>query len=173
MASYLDGPGAAGPLRRFSFQNHNFSRKAPGYSSYHHAANHLMGAYCTSPFARRGEDALVLVWDGGMTPRLYEVSAATSTVRAVSVVLPIVGNSFSDFCGEFDPFYRDTSGLSSEETVRYRLSIAGKAMAYAALGEVVESSYQAFDSPSQPLTSSLNGRGQRTADKTSRTRSSA
>ncbi|MFC3890937.1 carbamoyltransferase N-terminal domain-containing protein [Lentzea rhizosphaerae] len=160
VASYLDGPGAAGPLRRFSFQNHDFSRKAPGYSSYHHAANHLMGAYCTSPFARRGEDALVLVWDGGMTPRLYEVSAATRTVKAVSVVLPIVGNSFSDFCGEFDPFYRDTSGLSSEETVRYRLSIAGKAMAYAALGEVVESSYQAFDDlfSSLPGVSSDNGR---------------
>ena len=37
-----------------------------------HITNHITSAYTTAPFA--GEDAYVLVWDGGICPRLYEVS---------------------------------------------------------------------------------------------------
>lgn len=49
------------------------------YDSYVHVAGHLASAYCTSPFARRGEPSMVLVWDGGCFP----VSTA-STPMAVS-----------------------------------------------------------------------------------------
>jgi carbamoyltransferase len=54
-------------------------------------------------------------------------------------------NSFADFSAQFDPFRRDTGDLSPDEAVRHHLSIAGKAMAYAALGRVEESAFAVFD----------------------------
>ena len=43
------------------------------YTSYVHVGSHLAAAYSTSPFARRNEPSMVLVWDGGCFPRLYYV----------------------------------------------------------------------------------------------------
>ncbi|TDD61283.1 hypothetical protein E1263_07965 [Kribbella antibiotica] len=143
VAPYLDGTD--GPLHPHLFDGHNFGGAAEGYVSYHHVSNHVMGAYVSSPFAVRGEDSLVLVWDGGMVPRLYHVGNRTRTVTALAPLLPITGNSFGDFSGQFEPFWRDTSDLTEDETVRYHLSIAGKAMAYAALGKVEESAFKVFD----------------------------
>ncbi|AHH95952.1 carbamoyltransferase N-terminal domain-containing protein [Kutzneria albida] len=145
VAPYLDGTGAEGPLRPHPFEAHDFGGRTAGYVSYHHVSNHVLGAYCSSPFAERGQDALVLVWDGGMVPRLYHAGHHTRTVTAIAPVLPITGNSFADFSGQFEPFLRDTTDMSPDETVRYHLSIAGKAMAYAALGSVEESAFAVFD----------------------------
>ena len=145
VAPYVDGPGAEGPMRRYVFQDYDSSSFVSGYVSYYHISNHLLGAYCSSPFATRGEDALVLVWDGGTVPRLYHVEARTRTVTAVSSLLPITGNSFALFSSQFDPFRRDINGLSTEEVLRYHLSLAEKAMAYAALGRVEESVFPILD----------------------------
>lgn len=145
VAPYTDGPTTSEPLARYSFDGYDFGPSTAGYSSYHHVSNHLLGAYCSSPFAMRGEDAVVLIWDGGMIPRLYHVEAGTRTITTVPLGLPLLGNSFAEFSASFGPFRKDTSGMSADETLRHHLSIAGKAMAYAALGTVQESAFAVFD----------------------------
>ncbi len=145
VAPYQDRPGAGDPLARYSFCQHSFSPSAEGYVSYHHVANHLLGGYCSSPFAARGEDALVLVWDGGTVPRLYEVTARDRSVRAVTSLLPLTGDIFGEFSSRFEPFWKDTAGFSPDEVMRHHLSIAGKAMAYAALGRAEENAFPLFD----------------------------
>jgi len=134
VAPYVERPGDEGPLQRNRFNGRPFIGDL-GYVSYNHVTNHLLGSYCCSPFAIRGEDALALVWDGGIVPRLYQVRAASRTVTLVSTLLPITGNSFADFCAQFGPFYADLTGLSLEQMEQHHLSIAGKAMAYAAKGK--------------------------------------
>jgi carbamoyltransferase len=144
VAPYQDRRGGS-PLARYSFTNHSFNTSAAGYASYHHVSNHLLGGYCSSPFAACGEDALVLVWDGGTVPRLYAVTAATRTVRWLTDLLPITGDIFGEFSSHLDPFFRDTNSFSADEIMRYHLSIAGQAMAYAALGRVEEDAFGVFD----------------------------
>jgi carbamoyltransferase len=145
VAPYLESPGDTGPLQRHTFAQHHFNDTAGGYASYTHVANHLLGAYCCSPFAVRGEDALALVWDGGIVPRLYQVRAATRAVTLVSALLPLTGNSFADFSAGFEPFSADVSKLSTEQVIRHHLSIAGKAMAYAALGKSTPEAFSVLD----------------------------
>lgn len=145
VASYQDRAADRDPVRRHVFDDHSFATRTGGYVSYHHASNHLVGAYTASPAARRGEDAWVLVWDGGTVPRLYEVNAQKRSVVPVAALLPLTGNSFGDFSGQFEPYWRSTEGMTADEIWRYRLSIAGKAMAYAALGTVEDSAFGVFD----------------------------
>ncbi|WP_431926375.1 carbamoyltransferase N-terminal domain-containing protein [Nonomuraea jabiensis] len=144
-APYVESAGDDGPLQRHAFDRHDFNRSG-GYVSYTHVANHMLGAYCTSPFAANGEDALVLVWDGSIIPRLYEVRPTERSATLVSALMPIVGNSFSDFSGQFDPFLLRHAGIPTfEEMSRHHLSTAGKAMAYAALGHVETEAFGVFD----------------------------
>ena len=145
VASYQDRPADRAPLRRHVIEDHSFAARHTGYASYHHVSNHLVGSYAASPFAARAEDAWVLVWDAGIVPRVYEVSAATRSVSPVAALMPLTGNSFGDFCGQFEPFWRSAEGMTADEFWRYRLSIAGKAMAYAALGTVEESAFPVLD----------------------------
>ncbi|WP_329325149.1 carbamoyltransferase N-terminal domain-containing protein [[Kitasatospora] papulosa] len=144
VAPYVESPSSSGPLQRHAFDDHDFNG-AGGYASYTHVANHLLGAYCSSPFAEREEDAFVLVWDGGIVPRLYRVQAATREITLVSALMPVTGNSFADFSSQFEPYLRDTSNLSTDQEIRYHLSIAGKAMAYAALGQVEPNAFAIFE----------------------------
>jgi len=145
VAPYLDGPGPDGAIRRYLFHDHDFAAPGRGYASYNHVTNHVLGAYCSSPFAARYESAMILAWDGGMVPHLYQVNPHSRTVTAVSALLPITGNCFAEFSSRFGPFRIDPAGLSEEELLRCELSIAGKAMAYAALGEVTPSAFPVFD----------------------------
>lgn len=142
VAPYVESPGDDGPLQRYCFAGRDV---IGDYVSYHHVANHVMGAYCSSSFAKSREDALVLVWDGGIVPRLYQLRAATREVALVSALLPITGNSFADFCAQFEPFLTDVSGLSPDEVIRRHLSVAGKAMAYAALGTAEPDAFPVLD----------------------------
>ncbi|GAA2680185.1 carbamoyltransferase N-terminal domain-containing protein [Streptomyces lunalinharesii] len=145
VAPYQDRPGTRDPLWRYAFADHDFAPGNRGYASYHHVSNHLFGAYCTSPFAARGQDALALVWDGVTVPRLYDVDAVGRTATPVAELMPFTGNSFADFSVQFDPFRPRTEAGSEEESTRRHLSVAGKAMAYAALGRIEESAYPVFD----------------------------
>ena len=144
VAPYLEGPADDGPLQRYTFDGYHFNGTG-SYASYTHVANHILGAYCTSPFAARGEDALALVWDGGIVPRLYRVQAARCEVTMLSALPPVIGNSFADFSAQFDPFRYDEDALSPEEADRRHLSVAGKAMAYAALGTVEPDLFAVLD----------------------------
>jgi carbamoyltransferase len=137
--STLDGIDC--PTRReFAFDGFG----GAGYLSYSHAAGHLFGAYCTSPFASRGEDAVVLTWDGGMAPRLYLVRPGQKAVTALGPIAKIHGNLFGDFCSHFEPFSQNTAAPTLEERISRHLEIPGKAMAYAALGTVEQSSFPVF-----------------------------
>ncbi|WP_392667958.1 carbamoyltransferase N-terminal domain-containing protein [Streptomyces sp. LN785] len=143
VAPYVDGIQSLDPLQRYEFTEHHFNSKQLGYVSYHHVSNHALGSYCTSPFAQRGEDSLALVWDGGISPRLYQVSARTRTVKAVAPLFPTTGNIFADFCAFFDPFRHEDVAPEAREL--HHLSVAGKAMAYAALGTAEKSAFATFD----------------------------
>ncbi|MFG2883456.1 carbamoyltransferase N-terminal domain-containing protein [Streptomyces sp. NPDC048297] len=146
VAPYVDSAGGD-VLQRYEFAPISFGSAARSrpYTSYHHASNHIMGAYCTSPFAQRREDALVVVWDGGMAPRAYHVDPGRREVRFVAELLPVVGNAFPAFCSQFEPFLWDGQNESREAFIRHHLEISGKAMAYAALGSEEEEAVKAID----------------------------
>ncbi|AXI80902.1 carbamoyltransferase N-terminal domain-containing protein [Peterkaempfera bronchialis] len=130
------GPGTD-PLRRYTFDGLPLGSRTVGYASYHHATQHLLGSYCTSPFAARGEPALVLVWDGGMVPTLYRVDPGPPLrVRSLGGLFPVYGSAFADFAAQFDPFRQAGAPEPAfdEHTMPRNLDVAGKAMAYAALG---------------------------------------
>ncbi|MET9631804.1 carbamoyltransferase N-terminal domain-containing protein [Lentzea sp. NPDC006480] len=137
VAPYVESGGD--PLQRHTFSGHGLGE----YASYHHVANHLIGTYCSSPFAARGEDAFVLVWDGIITPRLYLVRG--SEVTFVEELMPVFGGSFAAFCARFEPYLRPFEDMSSEPAIRHHLSVAGKAMAYAAKGTVETGAFAVFD----------------------------
>lgn len=99
------------------------------FSSYVHVAGHISSAYCTSAFAQRGEPSLVLVWDSGLLPRLYWVDPA-SGVENGGELFPLIGHTYATAAHHFGPFRR-----SDESTTVDDLSVAGKLMAYIALGK--------------------------------------
>ncbi|MBF6228757.1 hypothetical protein IU470_27110 [Nocardia abscessus] len=144
VAPYQDYPGKTKPGTRYQFRRHGFGSPDGAYTSYHHVDHHILGGYCTSPFAMRGEDALVLVWDGGTVARAYHVAAASRVVHSVATVLPLVGNTFTHFSSHFEPFIPSIEGLSPDQVLRQHLAIPGKAMAYAGLGAVEESAFPAL-----------------------------
>lgn len=107
--------------KSFSYQQQNFS-----YKSYMHISGHLMSGFCTSPFASRGEDAFLLIWDGGMMPQLFYMRHKEKSIEKLETIFNLLGISYSSFASNYAPF----NHLSY-----YDLSIAGKLMAYIALGE--------------------------------------
>lgn len=114
-------------------------RPLPGitdsYRSHHHSSGHLAGGYCTSPSARRGQAAAVVVWDGGVAPRLYIVDPASHRVRGLGPVLPLKGNAYVEVVSRFAPF-RLPANADRNLFEKHQLSAPGKAMAYAGLGAV-------------------------------------
>ncbi|MFG3578701.1 carbamoyltransferase N-terminal domain-containing protein [Micromonospora chersina] len=102
------------------------------YESYVHVAGHLASAYCTSPFARRGEPSMVLVWDGGCFPRLYCVDA-DGRIEPGGEAFPLIGHTYSMTSQYWGPFKRQHKSSHVDD-----LSVAGKMMAYIALGTARE-----------------------------------
>ncbi|WP_274911228.1 carbamoyltransferase N-terminal domain-containing protein [Streptomyces sp. WZ-12] len=134
VAAYQDLPGAE-VLARRDFIGLPLGSARHAYSGYHHSTQHLMGSYTTSPFARRGQDALVLVWDGGMTPVLYRVEPQPLRVTRLGELFPLYGSIFADFCAALPPFRGSHQPAAQDPQLMPRnLDVAGKAMAYAALG---------------------------------------
>ncbi|MCA6107989.1 nodulation protein NodU [Bradyrhizobium cenepequi] len=99
------------------------------YKSYPHITGHVAGAYCTSPFAKAGQPAFCLVWDGCIFPRLYYVDPRGA--RFIECLFPIIGHAYAVAGHHFGP-YRQASRTS------WDLGVAGKLMAYIALGSVDE-----------------------------------
>jgi carbamoyltransferase len=99
------------------------------YTSYVHVAGHIASAYCSSPFARRGESSVVLVWDGGLFPRLY-LAKHNGAVAAGGEVFPLIGHAYAMAAHHFGPYRRDEESLTVDD-----LGVAGKLMAYIALGK--------------------------------------
>ncbi|WP_025038577.1 nodulation protein NodU [Bradyrhizobium sp. DOA9] len=95
------------------------------YRSYAHVAGHVAGAYCTSPFAKAQAPALCLVWDGCIFPRLYHVGPAGA--RFLDTLFPVIGQAYAIAGHRFGP-YRQAGQAG------WDLGVAGKLMAYIALG---------------------------------------
>lgn len=128
--SILNGH-ASGPLL---IGDHSFR-----YTSYLHVTGHVMGTYATSPFAARGESAYILVWDGGMYPRLYYFDVSARQIENLGPIFLLIGNIYSIFAQHFGPF-KVAGGFAKDN-----LSVAGKVMAYIALGEVRKELFPIFD----------------------------
>jgi carbamoyltransferase len=101
------------------------------YVSWPHYAGHVIGAWCTSPFAAAGQSAFVLSWDGGMVPYLYYVHGDSGRVENVGAPLSIVGDLYAEVAAGRGPFNANPSSWES-------LGTPGKIMAYAAYGQVRE-----------------------------------
>lgn len=145
VAPYIHGLIEPDPLKRTWFTGLPGSPISPGYASFSHVAGHVMTSYCTSPFAKASEDAMVLVWDGGMLPQLYMVRPNTLQVEALGPLFSLIGNTFSAFCQEFEPYLIDRSLMSAHERDQRELEVPGKAMAYAGMGRVEPSTFDIFD----------------------------
>ena len=99
------------------------------YTSYAHAAGHAASVYATSPFACRRESSYVLIWDGCMFPRLYLVEPARGAI-GLGVLFPLIGHSYALMAQHFGPFRHGPNLVAFDD-----LTVAGKLMAYIALGK--------------------------------------
>ncbi|WOH85431.1 nodulation protein NodU [Bradyrhizobium sp. BEA-2-5] len=103
--------------------------KAFHYTSYPHVASHVASAYCTSPFAKSAEPSFCLAWDGSTFPRLYHVGHEGA--RFLECLFPITGHAYASAGHHFGPYKR-------ADRTKWDLGVAGKLMAYIALGSVDE-----------------------------------
>lgn len=129
VAAYRENSLADDVLAEQQFTGLLMGGRSFEYSSFLHATGHIMGAYCSSPFARKREDAYVLVWDGGMYPRLYYINPAGPTIENLGPIFLLIGNIYTIFSQHFGPF--KVQGSFAKDN----LSVAGKVMAYIALGQ--------------------------------------
>ncbi|MTV11720.1 MULTISPECIES: nodulation protein NodU [Bradyrhizobium] len=105
------------------------------YESYPHVTGHVASAYSTSPFASAGKPAFCLVWDGCIFPRLYYVEPRGA--RLIASLFPMIGHAYAAAGLHFGP-YRQPNRTN------WDLGIAGKLMAYIALGSVDETIVAVF-----------------------------
>jgi carbamoyltransferase len=126
-------------LELLSFDDLQINGTAYSYKSSLHVTGHVMSAYCSSPFAQKNEDAYLLVWDGGMYPRLYFFDAGKKQAFNYGPIFLLIGNMYSIFAQHFGPF-AVKGGFAKDS-----LSVAGKVMAYIALGKKREELFEIFD----------------------------
>lgn len=105
------------------------------YRSYPHVTGHVASAYCTRPFAKAGQPAFCLVWDGAMPARLYHVGGREG--RLLDCLVPMIGRAYIAAGQRFGPYKTANRGWME-------LGIAGKVMAYIALGCVDENIVTVF-----------------------------
>lgn len=92
VAPYRETERAPDPGKPGQVGNVELGGKTKSYTSYVHVASHIAAAYCTSPFAQRGEPAMVLVWDSGCFPRLYHVDAG-GRIEPGGELFPLIGHA--------------------------------------------------------------------------------
>ncbi|HEY1820885.1 MAG TPA: carbamoyltransferase N-terminal domain-containing protein [Trebonia sp.] len=105
------------------------------FTSYPHIAGHVYSALATLP-AAADESCVVLVWDGGLFPRLY-AAQSDGSVRALGPVGHLIGHCYAIAAHHFGPYRRVVQSTSSDD-----LSVAGKLMAYIALGKHNDAVYR-------------------------------
>ncbi|SDF89583.1 carbamoyltransferase [Bradyrhizobium brasilense] len=121
------------------------------YRSYPHVTSHLAAAYCTSPFAKAGQGAFCLLWDGGTFPRLYHVGRQGA--RFIECLFPVIGHVYAAAGLHFGPYKQanranwdlgDPGKMDPGGAGKLNLGLAGKLMAYIALGSVEEAIVAVF-----------------------------
>jgi carbamoyltransferase len=123
LAPYRRGIVSADLMRPYRFQTLDLR-----YTSYSHYAGHVAGAYCTSPFARAGESAYVLCWDGAMFPFLYRYDGDAATVVDLGPLFLMLGDTYHELAQLYEPF-------DAPIKWPHTLALPGKIMAYIAFGE--------------------------------------
>ncbi|MDW3192243.1 MAG: carbamoyltransferase N-terminal domain-containing protein [Cytophagales bacterium] len=131
VAGYREKALSANVFQPFDHDSLPIDNHVLAYSSYMHVTGHIAGAYCSSPFARANQSSYILVWDGGMFPRLYYFDAQKIAFQNLGPINFLIGNFYQVFASYFHPF--SVANPQQKED----LSIAGKVMAYIAKGEVV------------------------------------
>lgn len=147
VAGYIEDNRHDNLLKPFTFNSGLIIKgKSYPYVSYNHVANHLMSAYSTSPFAKHELSSYVLVWDGGMYPRLYYYDATNHTVVNHGHLFTLLGHIYEVIAIHFGPYKKPEDALT-EANINHRLeleligeveryeSVAGKIMSYIAIGE--------------------------------------
>lgn len=132
LAPYRETKLSQNILERHGFNDFAVGNEKVNYSSYYHVTGHVMGAYCSSPFAKENKGSYVLVWDGGMFPQFYYVDPKKKEVESFGKLFFLIGNIYSSFPLYFEPFRQQRNSIN------VHLSIAGKVMAYIANGEAKE-----------------------------------
>jgi carbamoyltransferase len=127
-------------LNPMQFDGLDIGKLTFNYKSYLHVTGHVMGAYASSPFAALKQSAFMLVWDGGMYPRLYYFDVDKARIENYGPIFLLIGNIYSIFSQHFGPFAVSTPFAKDS------LSVAGKVMAYIALGSVRRELFDIFDS---------------------------
>jgi carbamoyltransferase len=148
VAGYHDEPAdSARLLVGHAGESPLFGPQATAFRSFSHATDHALASYCTSPYADRGQPALILVWDGGMPPCLYTYDPRPRSLTAFGPVMQVSGGLYPIFASHFEPFKvdhdqrRQTMPGPGMEAL---LPVSGKAMAYAALDPPVEEAITAM-----------------------------
>ena len=124
-------PYRAGLLGGELFREYSYSVADLPYLSYAHYAGHSASAYCSSPFAANGESSYLLTWDGLMFPFLYYFDAERGTTHDLGPIFPMIGDTYYRLAQQFAPF-------DAPIEFPFVLGLAGKVMAYVALGTVDE-----------------------------------
>jgi carbamoyltransferase len=129
-------------LQEYSYNGLTVSGKIIEYLSYTHVSGHIMSAYATSSFAKDGQSSFVMVWDGGTYPRLYYFNAENENIENLGHLFNFLGTAYSILPQYFGPYKKSEQELSQERKEKAiegffgGLSVAGKIMAYIALGKV-------------------------------------
>lgn len=139
VAAYKERAASGNILEELSFEGLRIGGYELAYSSFLHVTGHVLSAYMTSPFAEAGESSYVLIWDGGMYPGLYYFDASDMKITNLGPLFLLIGNIYTIFSQHFGPF--KTKGSFAKDD----LSIAGKVMAYIAMGVEREELYAIFD----------------------------
>lgn len=105
------------------------------YVSYSHVYSHLCASYCTSPFAERGEDAFVLMFDGGTKPTLYYFDITQKTFFLCGELMKFGGDIYPGLASLMPSFAYSRRVVNGKETFTHRF--AGKIMAYIAKGKYI------------------------------------
>jgi len=120
------------PYEKYSFND------IPYFSNYH-LEGHLWSAYCTSTFSKNKESSFILIWDGGMVPHLFYFDFKQKKLSNIGVFFNVIGLLYSYFATHFEPYLVGFTESTS-------LSVAGKVMAYIALGQTNEDLLNSFQS---------------------------
>jgi len=139
VATYKENNIKDNILQELKFEGLKIGDNTVPYSSFLHVTGHLLSAYLTSEFYKNGESSYVLVWDGGMYPGLYYFDYNTKQIQNLGPIFLLIGNIYTIFSQHFGPFKVNGSFASDS------LSIAGKVMAYIALGQVRKELFSIFD----------------------------
>jgi carbamoyltransferase len=126
-------------LAAFEFDGLPLARTTKRYVSFFHTTGHILSTYCTSPYAQAADPSYVLVWDGGVQPRLYHVTpvpAGPPRVTNLGPIFGLFGSAYATFVSYFPPFRREDQDDPEDWQTYHQLQLPGKIMAYAALGTV-------------------------------------